>query len=76
MSLFKHEAKGYLRTRFYGIPLLLYVSKSEVWNGWDIEPYHNQTPNGAVYTLHITPFTGIGLIKPSFLRKKSVWDKK
>jgi len=62
------EHVGDLRTKFFGIPLVLFISRSYVYNLCD-----ENNPAGKVYTLHITPFIGIGLIIPKYLlRKKDV----
>lgn len=53
---------GDLETRFFGIPLVLFVSRSYIYNLDD-----ENNPAGKVYALHITPFIAIGLVIPSFL---------
>lgn len=58
-------AKGTLETKFYTIiPILLYISYSRITNGKDVKYAEYYKRSGGVYTLHITPFTAIGLINP------------
>jgi len=62
--MFKHTAEGTLKVVFQGIPGVLFVSKSTVTG---------KKGKGIVYTLHISPFIGIGLIIPSFLFRFGRW---
>ena len=64
-TMFKHTAKGTIEVVFQGIPGVLFISKSIVTG---------KKGRGKVYTLHITPFIGIGLIIPSFLLRKRNTD--
>jgi len=61
------ENKGLLKTKFTGVPLLLFVSKSEIYSE---KPAHNEKPGGIVYTLHITPFIAVGFVIPQFLLRR------
>jgi len=70
--MFKHKAEGSIDVVFLGIPAVLFVSKSTVIG-------KVKKGKGLVYTLHITPFIGIGLIIPSFFSRvmkglKWSWD--
>lgn len=74
-SWFSQKAEGELETKFYGIPVLLYISKSTIFNKKEFRKHYllnkKFRESGKVYALHITPFIAIGLVIPSFLIKKS-----
>jgi hypothetical protein len=63
-------AQGTLQTKFYGIPLLLQVSKSRITNGTNVEKADEYDATGLVYSLHILAFISIGFVIPVKLFKK------
>lgn len=63
--MFKQKVAGTLQTTFYQIiPLILFISKSRITNGKDVELASRYKQSGAVYSLHITPFFSIGIVNP------------
>ena len=59
----KSNAKGTLQTTFiHIIPYLIFVSKSRITNGTNVDLADNYPTTGEVYALHITPFIEISFV--------------
>jgi hypothetical protein len=59
------KAKGTIETEIIQIiPFLLYISKSRITNGRNVDNAESEKTTGKVYSLHITPFFSMGIVKP------------
>lgn len=52
------------------IPLLLYVSKSRITNGKNVETADSEPTSGLMYSIHITPFLMFTITIPVSMFKK------
>ena len=51
------EAKGTITSKAITIiPILLYLSKSRITNGTDVNKANTYKTSGLMYSIHITPF--------------------